>query len=79
MVGEEVAKAEAIVRAKVDSLGADKVAPAKQRVAAVQADATKRLGDEEARLDRVHADLQRELTRLTGGLAPDIKLPKLKL
>ncbi|MEO7475351.1 MAG: hypothetical protein ABIY46_08435, partial [Gemmatimonadales bacterium] len=79
VVGEEVAKAEAMVRAKVDSLVADKVAPAKQRVAAVQADATKRLGDEEARLDKVHADLQRELTRLTGGLAPDIKLPKLKL
>jgi uncharacterized protein (TIGR03545 family) len=79
VVGEEVAKAEAMARAKVDSLVADKVGPVKQRVAAVQADATKRVGDEQARLDKVQADLQAELKRLTGGLAPDIKLPKIKL
>lgn len=79
VVGEEVAKAEAMARAKVDSLVADKVEPVKQRVAAVQADATKRVADERTRLDTVEADLQAELKRLTGGLAPGIKLPKIKL
>ena len=79
VVGEEVAKAEAMARAKVDSLVADKVEPVKQRVAAAQAEATKRVADQQARLDQVQADLQAELKRLTGGLAPDIKLPKIKL
>ena len=79
VVGEEVAKAEAMARAKVDSLVADKVEPVKQRIAALQADATKRVGDEQARLDQAEADLQAQLKRLTGGLAPDIKLPKIKL
>jgi uncharacterized protein (TIGR03545 family) len=79
VVGEEVAKAEALARAKVDSLVADKVEPVKQRVAAVQADATKRVADERARLDKVEADLQAQLKRLTAGLAPGIKLPKIKL
>jgi uncharacterized protein (TIGR03545 family) len=79
VVGEEVAKAEAMARAKVDSLVGDKVEPVKQRVATLQADATKRVGDEQARLDQVEADLQAQLKRLTGGLAPDITLPKIKL
>jgi hypothetical protein len=79
VIGEEVAKAEAMARAKVDSLVADKVEPVKQRVAAVQADATSRVTEEQGRLDQVQAELQAELKRLTGGLAPDIKLPKLKL
>jgi uncharacterized protein (TIGR03545 family) len=79
VVGEEVAKAEALARAKVDSLVADKVEPVKQRVAALQADATKRVADEQARLDKVEADLQAQLKRLTAGVAPGIKLPKIKL
>jgi uncharacterized protein (TIGR03545 family) len=79
VVGEEVAKAEALARAKVDSLVSDKVEPVKQRIAAVQAEATKRVADEQGRLDRVEADLQAQLKRLTSGLAPDIKLPKIKL
>ena len=79
VIGEEVAKAEALARAKVDSLVADKVEPVKQRVAAVQADATKRVANEQARLDQVEADLQAQLKRLTAGLAPGIKLPKIKL
>jgi uncharacterized protein (TIGR03545 family) len=79
VVGEEVAKAEALARAKVDSLAADKVEPVKQRVAAVQAEANKRVADERARLDTVEADLQAQLKRLTAGVAPGIKLPKIKL
>jgi len=79
VVGEEVAKAEAMARAKVDSIVKDKVEPVKQRIAAVQADATKRVADQRQRLDAVEADLQAQLKRLTGGLAPGIKLPKIKL
>ena len=79
VVGEEVAKAEAMARAKVDSLVSDKVEPVKQRIAAVQADATRRVAGEQARLDQVEADLQAQLKRLTSGLAPGIKLPKIKL
>lgn len=79
VVGEEVAKAEALARAKVDSIVSDKVEPVKQRIAAVQADATKRVAAEQARLDQVEADLQAQLKRLTAGLAPGINLPKIKL
>jgi autotransporter translocation and assembly factor TamB len=79
VVGEEVAKAEAMARAKVDSIVSDKVEPLKQRVAALQADATKRVGDQQAQLNKVEADLQAQLKRLTGALAPGIDLPKIKL
>jgi len=79
VVGEEVAKAEAMARAKVDSIVSDKVEPVKQRIAALQADATKRIGDQQAQLDKVQADLQAQLKRLTGGLAPGINVPKIKL
>jgi uncharacterized protein (TIGR03545 family) len=79
VIGEEVAKAEAMARAKVDSLVRDKVEPVKRQVAAVQTQATQRVAAERQRLDKVQADLQAQLKRLTGGLAPDIKLPKIKL
>ena len=79
VVGEEVAKAEAMARAKVDSLVNDKVQPVKQRITALQADATKRVGDQQAQLDKVQAELEAQLKRLTASLAPGIKLPKIKL
>lgn len=79
VVGEEVAKAEALARAKVDSIVNGKVEPVKQRIAAVQADATKRVADQQQRLDKVQADLQAQLKRMTGALAPGIQLPKIKL
>ena len=79
VVGEEVAKAEALARAKVDSIVREKVEPVKQRIAAVQSDATGRVAAQRQQLDRVQADLQRQLERLSGGLAPGIKLPKIKL
>jgi uncharacterized protein (TIGR03545 family) len=79
VVGEEVAKAERLARAKVDSLVHDKVEPLKQRIAAVQADATKRVETQKQQLDQVQQQLNAELKRLTSGLAPGIKLPKIKL
>jgi uncharacterized protein (TIGR03545 family) len=79
VVGQEVARAEKMVRAKVDSLVADKVEPVKRQVAAVQADATRRVQAERQRLEQVEKQLNTELQRLTGGLAPGIELPKIKL
>ena len=79
MIGEEVAKAEAMARAKVDSLVQDKAEPVKQRIAAVQADASKRIGIQTQQLDQVQEQLKAELGRLTAGLAPGITLPKIKL
>jgi hypothetical protein len=79
VIGEEVAKAERMVRAKVDSLVADRVGPVRRQVADVRSQAEQRLAGERARLDEVEKQLQAELKRLTGGLAPEIKLPKIKL
>ena len=58
VIGEEVAKAEAMARAKVDSLVQDKVEPVKQRIAAVQADASKRIGVQTQQLDQVREAAQ---------------------
>lgn len=79
VIGEEVAKAERMVRAKVDSLVADKIEPVKRQVAAVEAEANQRIQAEKQRLDEVEKQLNAELKRLTGGLAPGIELPKIKL
>jgi uncharacterized protein (TIGR03545 family) len=79
VIGEQVAKGEALARAKVDSLVQDKVGPVKERIAAVQSDATKQIGAENSQLDQVEQQLQAELKRLTAGLAPGINLPKIKL
>ena len=67
VVGEEVAKAEAMARAKVDSLVNDKVEPVKQRIAAVQAEATKRVADQQQQLDQARGGPAGELKRLTAG------------
>jgi uncharacterized protein (TIGR03545 family) len=79
VMGEEVAKAEKMVRAKVDSLVADKVEPVKRQVAAVQTEANQRIQAEKQRLNEVEKQLNAELQRLTRGLAPGLELPKIKL
>jgi hypothetical protein len=63
----------------VDSIVNEKVEPVKRQIAAVQSQATQRVATEQQQLDKVQADLQAQLKRLTGGLAPEIKLPKIKL
>jgi len=70
-----LAKAERMVRAKVDSIVAGKVEPVKRQVAQVQTEVNQRIAAERERLNQVEAQLQAELKRLTGGLAPEIKLP----
>ena len=79
VIGEEVAKAERMVRAKVDSLVAAKVEPVKRQVTEVRTQAEQRLAVERKRVDDVEKQLQAELKRLTGGLVPEIKLPKIGL
>ena len=79
VMGEELAKAERLVRTKVDSVVAGKVEPVKRQIAAVQADANQRVKAERQRLEQVEQQLQAELKRLTGGLVPGIELPKIKL
>jgi uncharacterized protein (TIGR03545 family) len=79
VIGQEVAKAERMVRAKVDSLVADKVEPVKRQVASLQTEANQRIQGEKQRLDEVEKQLNAELKRLTRGLAPGIELPKIKL
>lgn len=79
VMGEELARAERLVQARVDSLVAGKVEPVKRQIAAVQAEATQRLEAERRRLDEVERRLQAELKRLTGGLVPGLELPKIKL
>jgi hypothetical protein len=79
VIGEEGAKAERIVRARVDSLVADKVEPVRRQVAEVRSQAEQRVGAERDRLDAVEQELEAQLERFTRGLAPGIKLPKIKL
>ena len=77
VIGEELAKAEKMVRAKVDSAVAERVEPVRRQIAGVRSQAEARLGAERERVAGVERELQAELKRLTSGLAPDIKLPKL--
>lgn len=79
VIGEEVAKAEKMVRAKVDSVVASKVEPVKRQIAAVRSEAEQRLAGQRQQVDEVERALQAQLERLTKGLVPDIKLPKIKL
>jgi uncharacterized protein (TIGR03545 family) len=79
VMGEELAKAERMVRAKVDSLVANKMEPVKRQIASVQAEATKRIEVEKQRLDEVERQLNAELKRLTAGVVPGLELPKIKL
>ncbi|HEU4525077.1 MAG TPA: TIGR03545 family protein [Gemmatimonadales bacterium] len=77
VIGEEVAKAEKMVRAKVDSVVAARVEPVRKQILAVRSEAGSRLGSQRKQLEDVERELQAELKRLSGGLAPDIKLPKI--
>ncbi|HEX5437104.1 MAG TPA: TIGR03545 family protein [Gemmatimonadaceae bacterium] len=74
VAGEEVAKAEAQARAKVDSLTRDKVQPVLAQVTALHTEADQRVAQATAQLDAVKQQLDEELKALSGGL---IKLPKL--
>src|SRR5262249_7161673 len=74
VMGAEVASAEAKVRARVDSLVDDKVAPLKKRVGDLKADGDKRIADARTQLDAEKQKLEAQVKALSGGL---IGLPKI--
>jgi uncharacterized protein (TIGR03545 family) len=77
VLGEELAKAERLARAKVDSLVADKVAPLERQVVQVRDEATARVDAEQRRLDETRQRLEAELKRLAGPVGGVIQLPKI--
>ena len=68
VAGEEIAKAEARVRAQVDALVEEKTAPLRSRAAELRGDLDQRLRDASAQLDDAKARLASQLKTLSGGL-----------
>ena len=58
VIGEEVAKAEKMVRAKVDSAVAERVEPVRKQILAVRSEAETRLGLERKQVEDVERELQ---------------------
>jgi hypothetical protein len=75
VVGEEVTKAEAKVRAQVDKIVEEKSAPVKARVAEVRAESEKKIAEARARLDEEKKKLDAQLKTLSGGLVGLPKIP----
>ena len=66
IMGEELAKAEARVRAEVDRHVADKIGPVQARAAELRRDVEGQLAGHKRRLDDVEQQIQAELKRLAG-------------
>jgi uncharacterized protein (TIGR03545 family) len=64
----EVSKAEAQVRARVDSLVGQQVGAARAKLASLETGPLKNLTEDQAQLDAVRAQLEQRLRGLTGGL-----------
>ena len=73
-MGAEIAKAEAQVRAKVDSLVARQVADARGRLAQLQSEVTEKVDGPRQQLEQIEADLKEQLARLTSQV-PAVRLP----
>jgi len=67
-IGDEIAAAEATVRARVDRLADSTLAPVRARVTDVTAQATTRVADARRVLEAAQARLEQQLRRLTGGI-----------
>ena len=74
VIGEEVRRAEVMVRAKVDSIVEERSAPVRARVEELRTDAQQRIDDAEARLEEERQRLEARLRTLTAGL---VSLPNL--
>ncbi|MGE0352965.1 MAG: hypothetical protein AB7I33_11245 [Gemmatimonadales bacterium] len=74
VVGEEVARAEARARARVDSLVSPRIAAAQEKAAAYREQVDSRVAEVNQRLDQAKADLETRLRALTGGIG-GLKLP----
>lgn len=68
VVGEEVAAAQAKVRAHVDRLVEERSAPVRAKVGELRADGERRVADARAKLDEEKRKLEERLKSLTGGL-----------
>ena len=68
VLGEQLAAAERQVRARVDSLVNDKVAPARARVTEVEAQAQTQIAQQRARIDELQKQLEQQLRNLTRGI-----------
>ena len=75
VAGEEIASAQAKVRAQVDKLVDEKSAPVKARVAELRADSERRIADARTRLDEEKRKLDERLKVLSGGILGLPKLP----
>jgi uncharacterized protein (TIGR03545 family) len=76
VAGEEIARAEARVRAEVDRIVGERTAPIRARVAEVRAESERRVADAHARIAEEHAKLKARLEALSGGLGGVIPLPR---
>ena len=66
--GEQLAAAEKLVRARVDSLVDDKVTPVRARVTALQTQAHAQVAQQRARIDELQKSLEDQLRNLTRGI-----------
>jgi hypothetical protein len=73
VVGQEVAAAQAKVRAQVDRLVDEKSAPVKAKINAVRAEGEQRVADARARLDEEKRKLEERVKSLSGSIG----LPRL--
>ena len=74
VMGAEIAKAEAQVRAKVDSLVSRQVADARAKLATLQAQVTEKVEAPAQQLEQLEAELKDQLTRITQTV-PGVRLP----
>lgn len=77
VLGQEVAKAEARVKAEVDRQTAQAVDQAQKLVAGVENDLARQIGAQSDQVAQVDALLQAQLKRYAGGAGGLIKIPKL--
>lgn len=74
-VGAQVAKAEAQVRAKVDSAVAGQVAAAREKVDGIKAQALAKVEAQRGELEKVKGELEQKIRDLTPRLPGGIRLP----
>jgi uncharacterized protein (TIGR03545 family) len=75
VAGEEIAAAQAKVRAQVDKLVEEKSAPVKARISEIRSESDRRIAEARAKLDEEKQKLEERLKSLTGGLVGLPRLP----
>ena len=73
VVGQEVAAAEAKIRAQVNRIVDERTAPVKARINEVRSEGERRVADARARLDEEKQKLEERVRSLSGGIG----LPRL--